>query len=92
MTDRHKDIIKIIEYHGHFTQTMKALEEIAELQTELIHKLSGRDNIAQIVEEIADVKLMLLQLQSMFDITDQAIDSMIDYKINRTLKRIDRGE
>lgn len=48
---------------GPDAQTLMAFEEMAELQKELCKAARGRQNAAQIAEEIADVEIMLEQMK-----------------------------
>jgi NTP pyrophosphatase (non-canonical NTP hydrolase) len=44
-----------------------------------------------VIEEIADVTIMLEQIKYLFGIPDADIDEIIEYKLNRQLERIDNG-
>lgn len=56
-----------IARYGENAQMIIAMEEMAELTKELSKFLRGAHNEDSIAEEIADVRIMLDQLQSMFD-------------------------
>ena len=58
---------KAIEYYGPATQRFKAMEELAEL----IRALARCDDPKNITEEIADVRIMLDQLELMFNNHDR---------------------
>ena len=47
--------------------------------------------IKDVIEEIADVKIMLDQLIELYGCSDD-VEEMIGYKIDRQLKRIERKE
>ena len=68
-----------------------AAEEAAEL-IQAISKVRRYGYIGEhkdnLIEEIADVSIILQELKMMFDITDAEIDKMIDFKINRINKRL----
>lgn len=49
--------------YGAQAQTMMVMEEMAELQKELCKHARGKENRAQIAEEIADVQIMLEQME-----------------------------
>lgn len=48
---------------GAEAQTLMMFEEMAELQKELCKNARGKDNRAEIAEEIADVRIMLDQME-----------------------------
>ena len=59
-----KELLKCaIERYGAASQTLMAFEEMAELQKELSKNARGNSNRAQIAEEIADVRIMLDQME-----------------------------
>ena len=59
-----KDILtKTIRHYGHGNQRFKAMEELAEL----IRALARCDDADNVAEEMADVRIMLDQLEIMFD-------------------------
>lgn len=82
---------KNIKRHGHTTEMFIAAEEAAEL-IQAISKVRRYGYIGEhkdnLIEEIADVSIILQELKMMFDITDAEIDKMIDFKINRINKRL----
>jgi hypothetical protein len=55
-----------ISTFGPRAQQAMLLEEMAELQKEICKNWRGRDNVAEIAEEIADVEIMLEQVKMMF--------------------------
>lgn len=74
------------------TQLCVAVEELSELQKEICKYV--RDPIYekhydQIKEELADVLIMCSQLQYIFGITDKDLDTEIDFKLNRTMERLE---
>lgn len=56
-----------IERYGNTSQLIVAMEEMAELTKELSKFFRGAHNEDAIAEEIADVRIMLEQLEIMFD-------------------------
>lgn len=78
----------IAEYYGFKAQAEKAIEEMAELIVEIKH----HDNYTNMIEELADVKIMIDQLIYLVR-KDQENAEYFDYesnfKIERTLKRIE---
>lgn len=63
-----------IKKWGYQHQVIVAIEEMAELQKELTKWLRSKGSAAGLLEEMADVSIMLNQLQLIFgDPTDQEI-------------------
>ena len=65
-----------IKQHGAPTQTIKAIEEMSELQKELCKHLAGKNNVSEIAEEIADVEIMLTQMKLIFGCAFEKIDRL----------------
>ena len=86
------ELQQIVDYYGKELQTIVAIEEMAEL-TKVLSKIyrhkgaSERDRQA-LEEEMADVMLMLKQMQIIYGITDEALNGEIEFKIYRTLERM----
>ncbi len=55
---------------GREKQIRKTLEELAELSVELHHALDGRGDSAKILEEMADVEIMISQMKLLYGQTD----------------------
>lgn len=77
---------KLIEKFGEEKQTIIAIEELSELQKALCKCLRGQGNFDNVVEEIADVQIMLEQLEMIFD-CDLLVINEIDKKLQRTEER-----
>lgn len=77
-------IVKAIETFGKDMQKIVAMEELAELQQALSKDLRGKEH--NVEEEIADVTIMLMQLELMYD--KRKIKEWIDKKIDRLDKRL----
>lgn len=85
-----KDIIlKVLEHFGFNRQKVKAVEELNELQNAILRDLDGRGNYNNIVEEIADVEIMLIELKTMYQIPPSEIEEMKAKKILRLKRRIE---
>lgn len=96
------DIETIAEHYGFEAQTRQLFEEMAELIVAInkLHRFrqekdeSVRDCIQEqhlkdnVIEELADVQIMLWQMQSFFRPLDVA--PVIEQKITRQLKRIEK--
>lgn len=55
-----------IQTYGAEAQELMLFEEMAELQKEICKNRRGRDNVMEIAEEIADVRIMLEQMEMIF--------------------------
>lgn len=81
---------KIIEFYGDKNQEQIAIEEMAEL-TQAICKhwrYCNDKTTNNLREELADVKIMVAQLEMMYG----NVDDIIEYKIGRQIKRIEQEE
>jgi len=83
-----KKINEILRHYSPEAQTVKALEELAELQTELAKVLNGQGNKRALKSEIADVVIMILQMMIIYDIYYENLDNEIAFKLDRQLRRI----
>lgn len=78
----------LIDHYGHESQKMMLLEEMAELQKEICKEFRGELNKDAITEEVADVLIMLEQVQIMYDISDIRLLEITNEKLVRQLRRI----
>lgn len=68
-------------------QVVVAIEELSELQKELCKSLRGKENKNAILEEMADVYIMLDQMKIWFMLDDAEIEQKIEEKNKRTKER-----
>jgi len=61
-SEKHQIYVMASAKWGKQAQALKFIEEACELNRELIRKDLGEDNLNKIIEEIADVSIMLEQL------------------------------
>jgi hypothetical protein len=74
---------------GKSSQVDVAIEELAELIKELVKlKRYPNSNISHLIEEIADVKIMIAQLEGIFSIKQEDIDWYTDTKLSRLAQRL----
>lgn len=85
--ERQQKIERIADFYGD-KQLWKLAEECGELIQALSKYVTTGDKNKSI-EEIADVRIMLAQIEYILNIEDD-VEPMIDYKIDRTLKIIDK--
>ncbi|BFN03883.1 hypothetical protein [Clostridium tetani] len=87
--DSNKEIYKkAITKYGLYAQIDMVFEEMSELQKELCKFKRGKNTVGNIAEEIADVKIMLEQMELAFDIKDK-VKFEKDLKIKRLEERIE---
>ena len=79
-----KKIKAIADHYGKEHQTIKAIEELAELIQAL-----AKGDIENIIEEIADVRVMLEQIEYLYGISDDAITLRMCAKLWRQLERME---
>lgn len=92
MTFEHTKMCKaILEHYGLSLQLRKLVEECCELgqaamKYDYKRNSSNKNNL---LEEIADVKIMIEQISSAIDgLSHEHINEIIDYKLKRQLERI----
>lgn len=73
-----------IEEYGKLNQLVVAVEELSELQKEICKFIRGDGSREHIAEEIADVSIMLAQLEEIFDIR-----TSIDYHYGAKMLRLE---
>ena len=78
---------RLIHRYGE-KQIVVAIEELSELQKELCKSLRGKTNRENIIEEIADVLIMLDQVILYYGLDQQEIQKAVEYKIKRTKERL----
>ena len=87
MNNQESVYVQLIEKYKD-KQLIVAIEELSELQKELCKTLRGNINKENIIEELADVYIMLDQVKIYFSITSNEVEEMIDKKIERTKERL----
>lgn len=94
MTPKQRADCETIANHYRTThQCLKAVEEMAELQVELMKFVnSDGGDLDRIFEEIADTCIMIEQLWYLFDHFRYSIDAIINQKLARQLERIKKEE
>lgn len=63
------------------------MEELAELQQAISKGLRGKLDRDNLIEETTDVIICLTQLMIKYDINEEELQKMVDYKYKRNLKR-----
>ena len=85
-----EDILKkAINTWGERAQLLMVLEEMSELQKEILKNINrGKDNVDQIIDETADVEIMLEQLKYIFGIHKQ-VEDRIPVKLAKVKARLE---
>lgn len=85
ITEIEKDAVMT---YGADSQMRMLQEECGELIVAVGHYLRGREgSIANLCEELADVKIMVEQMEIALD--NPAIEELYDYKLGRLKKRLE---
>lgn len=91
MTKQNKQDLKlIIDYYGKLAQLTMCIEEMSELTKELCKYHRGSYYRNSILEEVTDVLITIEQLKIIFELKEVEIQRVIDNKIDRTLKRMEK--
>ena len=78
------NLLTIFNTYGKSHQVSKLLEEVGEFIETVINE--DKENM---VQEIADITVMLKQFQYYYGITDEEIINNMQFKIKRQLERIE---
>lgn len=90
MKECNRNVLKrAIRINGEEAQLLVAMEECAELIQAISHHLRKREP-KNLIEEIADVNIMVHQLKLMFG--NDEVQKVVDEKIYRLHLRLDRQE
>ena len=84
-----KELLFIINSYGTKSQEDVAIEEMAELQKAILkhRRYTGDETRAGIIDEIADVEIMIEQLKIIYSCSKE-VEERKDYKIGRQIGRI----
>ena len=93
MNENQKSKCKLIaEHYGKAKQRMQAVQELSELILVISRRADQKEDrqayIESLIDEIADSKIMIEQIKSLYMISDFDIRQRIDFKLNRQLERI----
>lgn len=94
-TSAKADILRrALRHYGYRGQVIKTAEECSELSAAIMRFISPepreQDPIIGLVEELADVEIMLKQMRLIFG--NSAIDDAVVVKLNRLEKRLDDAQ
>lgn len=82
--------LKIINYYGIRNQLKKLSEEVYEFQEAVLMDDSGEEALKHIIEEYADVELVLEQFKEYYELNNVDIVEIKVKKAIRTLERIEK--
>lgn len=92
MTNEKEIYKRALKNWGKTAQMLMVVEEMSELTKEILKNINrNKDNLAQIIEEAADVEIMLGQLKCCYDIEQQIADYKAD-KLKVITQRLDDWE
>jgi NTP pyrophosphatase (non-canonical NTP hydrolase) len=99
-----KKCLEIARYYGFDAQSNQLIEECAELiqainkykrqflRGQPVRESGGKAPRDMIVEEIADVEVMLCQIKYLLLITDLEVEDIAENKIERTMMRMEESK
>lgn len=83
---------RALKVWGKNPQMLQVIEEMSELIKEILKNVNrGKDNISDIIEETADVEIMLEQLKCCYNIK-QKVENYKEQKLLKIAKRLDEWE
>lgn len=88
MSDEIEIMKSAIRKNGKAMQTVVAIEEMSELQKELSKFIRGKGDRENLIEEVADVLIMVTQIQLMYYIPDDDVEKVMHFKLNRLKERM----
>ena len=96
MSEMNTKLLQIISYFGIINQREKLKEESEELREAIKDIETGtidkyEDNIKHLIEEIADVEVLLRQFILEYGIEQGELILEMKHKVDRTIKRIKEG-
>ena len=79
----------IANFYGDDSQMYMAIEEMSELTKEICKYKRLPNNYEKIADEIADVKIVIEQLEYIFGVSKE-VEKRVNYKLERQLRRIEQ--
>ena len=83
---------KIINHYGPINQLKKLSEEIFEFQEAIIKYECGYLNEEHIIEEFADIMVLMEQFKVAYEIDNNKVIEIMKQKIDRQINRIKQEE
>lgn len=82
----------IIEDNGSDNEKYVLIEEMAELMKEITKDLREKGDRQHIIEELADCYICMENCKTLYGITDRDVQTVIEDKVDRYLKRKKKGD
>lgn len=86
--EKTRKALLILNAYDSTAQKMKCCEELAELEAAILKHINKGSNTDAILEELADVYIMLEQVRYMMPFGETDLENMIDFKLDRQIQRI----
>lgn len=90
--ETNKAIGEIARHYGTRAQTLQLCEECGELIQAASKLIKGATVISSLIEEIADVRIMMSQLMYLYGVPESEMSHQIEEKLKKQLERIKRNE
>ena len=84
----HEKTRKIAGHYGFRHQAWKLVEECGELAAAMAKYVLGQAGRSAVIEEMADVTVMLRQMEYLMGIQKGELHAAMDFKVNRQLDRM----
>lgn len=84
--------LMILQAYDAKGQKLKCCEELAELESALLKHINKGDNFDEVLEEMADALIMIEQVKWLMPFGENRLDEMINFKLDRQLRRIRGGK
>lgn len=81
-----------ITKYGIVKQQAVAMEEMGELIQQIAKMIRGDGNIINLVEEMADVYIMLEEIKQIYTISDKELEDEMNFKLVRLNERMKEEE
>lgn len=81
-------LVKALEKFGSISELIITVEELSELQKEVTKQLRNEGKVENLIEEMADVYIVMEYLKLIFAINDEDIKTEIAFKIDRLMSRL----
>jgi len=88
-SDNNKLYTRAISHWGILSQIRMAQEEAIELALAISHWIREKNNVRNLVEEMADVSIMIEQLQLIMGVSDDELGRIKDSKLKRLGEKLD---
>lgn len=86
--ERNEKYLRIFMFYSPNAQKIQAIQEFSELIQALTKDINNQGSRENLIEEMADSKIMLEQMQLILDIDDDDLEKVMDRKIERQMTRI----